>query len=193
MAFSNSSYFAGVGTVFAAVTLGFAVGAMITSGGVQPPNRLERVASSAALPASNVHPADAARAAPGEPAAAVPTAAVDGPRPVVQQPPPAPPVMARSEDAANANVQQAQPAPPVVARSEDAATARNERASLRAADLKRESYRKKEEERRFAERKKRQDIEDAANAVRQMRRDGVIDQVVERDRTPRFGLFGGND
>jgi hypothetical protein len=171
MAFSNSSYFAGVGTVFAAVTLGFAVGAMITSGGVQPPNRLERVASSAALPASNVQPADAPKAAPGEPPAAVPTAAADEPRPVVQQPPPAPPVMARSEDAV---------------------TAKNERASLRSAELKRESSRKREEERRFAERKKRQDIEDAANAVRQMRRDGVIDQVVEREQTPRFGLFGND-
>jgi hypothetical protein len=192
MAFSNSSYFAGVGTVFAAVTLGFAVGAMITSGGVQPPNRLERVASSAVLPASNVHPADAPKAAPGEPPAAVPTTAADAPRPVVQQPPPAPPVMARSEDAANANVQQPRPAPAIVARSEDTATARNERANLRSADLKKESYRKKDEERRFAERKKRQEIEDAANAVRQMRRDGVIDQVVERDQTPRFGLFGND-
>jgi hypothetical protein len=192
MAFSNSSYFAGVGTVFAAVTLGFAVGAMITSGGVQPPNRLERVASSAVLPASNVHPADAQKAAPGEPPAAVPTAAGDDPRPVVQQPPPPPAIMVKSEAAANANVQQPSPAPPIVTRSEDAVTAKNERASLRSADLKREPYRKREEERRFAERKKRQEIEDAANAVRQMRRDGVIDQVVERDRTPRFGLFGND-
>jgi hypothetical protein len=192
MAFSNSSYFAGIGTVFAAVTLGFTVGAMITSGGVQPPNRLERVASSAVLPASNVHPADAQKAAPAEPPAAVPTqAAADDPRPVVQQPPP-PAILVKSEAAATPIAQQPPPAPPIVARSEDAATAKNERASLRSADLKRESYRKREEERRFAERKKHQEIEDAANAVRQMRRDGVIDQVVERDRTPRLGLFGND-
>lgn len=192
MAFSNSSYFAGVGTVFAAVTLGFAVGAMITSGGVQPPNRLERVAWSATLPASNVHPADAQKAAPGEPPAAVPTEAADDPRPVVQQPPPPPAILVKSEAAATPMAQQPSPAPAIVARSEDAATARNERASIRSSELKRETYRKREEERKFAERKKRQDIEDAANAVRQMRRDGVIGEVVERDPPPRFGLFGND-
>jgi hypothetical protein len=193
MAFSNTSYFAGIGTVVAAVTLGFAVGAMITSGGVQPPNRLERVASSAVLPASNLHPVDAPKAAPAEPPAAVPTqAAADDPRPVVQQPPPPPAIMVKSEAAPNANVQQPSPAPAIVARSEDAATARNERASVRSSELKREGYRRRDDERRFAERKKRQEIEDAANAVRQMRRDGVIDQVVERDQTPRFSLFGND-
>ena len=193
MAFSNSSYFAGVGTVVAAVTLGFAVGAMITSGGVQPPNRLERVAASAVLSASNPPPADPAKAAPAEPPAAVPTqAAADDPRPVVQQPPPSPAIMVRSEAAATPTAQQPSPVPAIVARSEDAATARNERASARSSEMKRETYRRRDDERKFAERKKRQDIEDAANAVRQMRRDGVIGEVVERDPPPRLGLFGND-
>jgi hypothetical protein len=185
MAFNNSSYFAGIGTVVAAVTLGFAVGAMITSGGVQPPNRLERVAASAVLPASNLHPADAQKAVPGEP-----TEAADDARPAVQQPPAPPAIMVRSEAAATSMAQP--PAPAIVARSEDPAAAKNERASARSFELKRETYRRRDDERKFADRKKRQEIEDAANAVRQMRRDGVIDQVVERDRTPRFGLFGND-
>jgi hypothetical protein len=47
MAFNTTSFFAGVGTVFAAITLGFAGGAMITTSPKVEPNRLERVAASA--------------------------------------------------------------------------------------------------------------------------------------------------
>jgi outer membrane biosynthesis protein TonB len=233
MAFSKSSYFAGVGTVFAAITLGFAGGAMLTGSAIQAPNRVERVASSAALPMSNEQPADVAKAAPPEPSAAAapaaPAPAADDSRPVVQQPPPASsPVTAKSEDAPTANVQQPAPAPsarpkgedaaapkaqqpahPAIAkredaasakREEDAATAKNERASVRSGS-KTDSYRQRTDERKFIERKRRQEIEDAANAVRQMRRDGVIDRVlardephrvIVRDEPPRFGFFGND-
>ena len=47
MAFSTSSFLAGVGTVFAAVTIGFAGGAMIATSPKVEPNRVERVAASA--------------------------------------------------------------------------------------------------------------------------------------------------
>src|ERR1700683_4372931 len=53
MAFSSSSYFVGVGTAFAAIAIGFAGGAMITTSTVQPPNRLERVAAGTAAPPSS--------------------------------------------------------------------------------------------------------------------------------------------
>ena len=202
MAFNTSSYCAGVGTVFAAIALGFGVGAMMTTGsGIQPPNRVERVASSASLPSSTPGQVDAPKPAPQEqpaPAAVVPAQASD-PAPVVQgQPKPAPAAMAKSEDAATPNAQQPPPAQTqTMARSENAATPRDEHAAVRAAELKREAYRKRAEERKLAERKRRREIDDAANAVRQMRRDGVrdgmIDEVVvEREERPRFGFFGDN-
>ena len=44
-AFSTTSFLAGVGTVFAAVTIGFAGGALITTSPRMEQNRVERVAS----------------------------------------------------------------------------------------------------------------------------------------------------
>src|ERR1700744_1983971 len=52
MAFSGSSYFFGIGTAFAAIAVGFAGGAMVTTSAVQPPNRLERVSSNAPAPSN---------------------------------------------------------------------------------------------------------------------------------------------
>jgi hypothetical protein len=111
-------------------------------------------------------------------------------------------------DAANAqqptNVQQA----PQTARSEDAAPTRTERTNARSvepnreisrsADINRETSRKRGDERKFSERKRRQDLDEATNVDRQMPRDGAIDRVVEEDDAPRvidgpprrFGLFG---
>ena len=52
MAFNMTSFFVGVGTVFAAIVVGFGGGAMMMNSSVkveQPPNKLERAAAS--LPA----------------------------------------------------------------------------------------------------------------------------------------------
>jgi hypothetical protein len=54
---------------------------------------------------------------------------------------------------------------------------------------------------RDSDRRKRQEIDAAANAVRQMKRDGTLEDVSEREaplrepreQAPRFFLFGGND
>jgi hypothetical protein len=51
------------------------------------------------------------------------------------------------------------------------------------------------------ERRQRQDLDEAANVVRQMPRDRVVDEIVERDEAPRviegpprrFGGFGRDD
>jgi type IV secretory pathway VirB10-like protein len=201
MAFSNSSYFAGVGTAFAAIAIGFAGGAMITNSAVQAPNRLERVTSGAPLPAS------AAVAEPTNvttPRSPEQTASTADPQPV-PQPQPASPTVAQS-DAATPNAPQPTPVassppkgedttvnarqapsttPPVTAKSEDASGARNERASARSGESRREIYRKRTDDRKFTERRRRQDIDEAANAVRQMQREDIIDQVVERDEVPR--------
>jgi hypothetical protein len=104
-----------------------------------------------------------------------------------------------------------QPAPPSITKAEDAAPARNERANVRAAEpnrdaarsaeMNREPSRKRGDERKFVERKRRQDLErqnldDATNVVRQMPRDRAV-EVVDEDDAPRivngpprrFGLF----
>jgi hypothetical protein len=72
--------------------------------------------------------------------------------------------------------------------------------------MSRETPRKRGDERKFSERKRRQDLErqnldEATNVVRQMPRDGAIDRVVEEDDAPRvvdgpprrFGLFGDGE
>jgi hypothetical protein len=235
MAFSSSSYIVGVGTAFAAIALGFAGGAMITTSAVQPQNRLERVTSNAPLPSTapsskvseqanvTTPPAQQPPQAIGT-ASSVPPAATAPSTPAadsqpVQQPQPPAPVAAKIDakidaktDAAT-NAQQPLPASPPMAKSENAPP-RSERASVhpaemnreasRSAEPNRESSRKRGEERKFTERRRRQDLQDldeATNVVRQMRRDGPLDEVVERNEAPRiidspprrFGLFGRDD
>lgn len=227
MAFSSSSYFAGIGTVVVAISIGFAGGAMITTSAVQPPNRLERVTSSAAPPssapsgaaptstapastaASNPAPQQASAAPPAEPQPAsvatvlAPAATIASSAPAIDSPP----------------LQQAQPATPVAVKSDakpDAAPTRNERGNARSADsnreaarsaeVNREPARKRSDERKFAERKRRQDLErqnldEATSVVRQMPRGTVVEQVVDEDDAPRFGdgaprrlgLFGSDE
>ncbi len=84
MAFSTTSYFAGVGTVFAAIMLGFAGGFVISnpSQKVEPPNKVERVNASAPLP----KPPDAQAAAP-VPAEAASTPLVAAAQRVAEQKP----------------------------------------------------------------------------------------------------------
>jgi hypothetical protein len=230
MAFSSSSFFVGVGTVVAAIAVGFAGGAMITTSTVQPQNRLERVTTGAAPPSTassskaseqaNMTAPPAQQSPPQVPAttpspqvvATVPSAPVADSQ-TVQQPQPAAPVAAKvdTKTEAAANVQQPPTAPPQTAKSEDAAPARNERASARPAELNKEAARpleanrepshKRGDERKFVERKRRQDLDEATNVVRQMPRDGAIDRVVQEDDAPRiidgpprrFGLFGNNE
>ena len=220
MAFSSSSYFAGIGTVVAAISIGFAGGAMITTSAVQPPNRLERVTASATPPSSASSSTAAASTTPASTASSNPVSQQASVMAPATQPPaqvqaaaPAAPV------AESASTQQPQSAAPVSAkneaRNEDAAPARNERANVRPADsnreatrsaeVNREPSRKRGDDRKFAERKRRQDLErqnldDATNVVRQMPRNSTV-EVIDEDDAPRvidgpprrFGLFGNNE
>jgi hypothetical protein len=201
MAFSSSSFFAGVGTAFIAVALGFAGGALVTTSAVQPPNRLERVTSKAPPPPSAPSPTTEQPTAPSE------VSAPSGPPPAPSQkadsqPAPQPQAAlavtgdaANKKDAATAEPQRAatlspsatQPIPTANQDNhQDTAAPKNERASARS-DSKRETYRRRYEERKFSERKRRQDLDDAANAARQTRRDDGADPVVvERDSRPRY-------
>jgi hypothetical protein len=218
MAFSSSSYFAGIGTVVAAISIGFAGGAMITTSAVQPPNRLERVTASATPPSS-------ASSSPVSQQANVATPATQQPPAQIQAAAVSTPVAAKADIKADTktdtatNAQQPPPSPPQAAkneaRNEDAAPARNERANVRPADsnreatrsaeVNREPSRKRGDDRKFAERKRRQDLErqnldDATNVVRQMPRNSTV-EVIDEDDAPRvidgpprrFGLFGNNE
>jgi hypothetical protein len=176
MAFNGSSYFAGIGTAFAAIAVGFAGGAMITTSTVQPPNRLERVNASAgattsSIASSGAEQASAAKPAPQEaPPSPVVAAAPSAPAADSQtapQPQAAAPAAAKAaakNDAAS-NVQEQpapaaaakNPAPAPVARSDDAAPAKSERTTVgRAPDpnSNRETPRKKADDRKPADDRK---------------------------------------
>jgi hypothetical protein len=195
MAFSTTSFFAGVGTVFAAVTIGFAGGTLLTTSSPKmEPNRLERVAASTpptvaaatkaetpVVPSVPVIKAEAP-AVPSVQAAArnetaETTATPD--RVVAITPAPASPQVAPA------------PQPPVVAR-EDMASQIDNAKRLRETELRkqadlRESERRAEQRR---ERRKRQEIDAAVDAVRRMKRDGVLQEATQQDEAPRFGFFG---
>jgi hypothetical protein len=156
MAFSGSSYFAGIGTAFAAIAVGFAGGAMITTRAVQPPNRLERVHAGPVAPskpeaASSVAASSPEQANPAKPAtqdapASTIAAAPAADPQMAPHPQPAAPAVAKVDkadtDKADTKTAQEQPAPAAknppsapVARSEDAPTAKSERTTVgRAPD-----------------------------------------------------------
>ena len=213
MAFSGSSYFAGIGTAFAAIVVGFAGGAMVTTRAVQPPNRLERVSAAPVAPA-NADPAPAAVASssaeqagqakppqqetPPSSAVAVAPTDVSKPNP---QPQAATPVTAKTDAATNVQEQPvaaARNVPASAAKSEDAAAVKNESTAARSADptrdppRKRVDGRKSSDDRRVSDRRRRQPdqderrLDEAANAVRQMPRGYPADEIVERDAAPRF-------
>ena len=199
MAFSTTSYFAGVGTVFAAITLGFMGGAMITSGPkVEPANRVERVAAAAPLPTPQVV---APKSEPAEPApapVAVVAASPPAPAPVAQQPEQAPPVTQQPVTQQPVAQQPAQAAP--IQAKADEQGPRVGMARDRTVELKRTAERQKAWERRLASRRQREDIDGAANAATQMQRDGVGRVVqrdddpamVQKDKRPAFGFFGND-
>jgi hypothetical protein len=214
MAYSNSSFFAGIGVAFAAIAVGFAGGAMVTTNAVQPPNRLERLNSGTTV-GSNSAPthqqatsANAEQSSPAQPqpqaqavlapaTAAASSAPASDAQPVQQTQ--AAPAAAKADvktDVAATNTPQSAPAP--AADNPAPTAARNEHASTRPADTTRSASRKRTDDRksyddrRFSERKRWQDqddrrLDEATNVVRQMPRGNAMDEVVDQDDAPRFG------
>lgn len=173
MAFSGSSYFAGVGTVFAAIGIGVACGMMITHDVVQPPNRVERVNAGAmeppkvdATPSTAASPGaeqantakPSAQDVPSPAVATAPSAPAPDPQPAPQ---PQPPTAVTKTDAATstqdqptaaASTRKSAPAP--VAKGDDQAPAKGERTTVgragdpsRAADQNREASRSADQNR----------------------------------------------
>jgi hypothetical protein len=186
MAFNTTSFFAGVGSVVALVTVGFAGGAMLAPSPKMEPNRLERLAAVNS-------PAIAAKA--------------ETP-PVPSESPVPPPGVAKNETAElpapdrsiattpAAVTQPAVPPPPqpVVAK-EDVTSQIDNAKKVREGELRKQAEFRESERRAEArrERRKRQEIDAAADAVRQMKRDGVLQEITQQDDIPRPGLFGFGD
>lgn len=183
MPFSTKSYLAGVGTVVAAVTIGFSGGFFLApSTDHADQNRLQRVTSSAPI------------SSPAPQAAATPkleiTEASAAPASAIPPPPRMIPVMAKA-------VEPEQPAVMAKAPEPDRAPleqGRNGRGEVntekkRAAEVRAEE-RKRAREQRSAERRKQREIALATVAVKRMLRDGAPQQVADRTESPRFGFFG---
>jgi hypothetical protein len=183
MAFSTTSYLAGIGSVVVVLSTGFAGGYFLANPAHNdPPNRLQRVAASAPLPTPASQPTnspslDVAEAAPlATPAAARPQSAP--PQPAEEQAP----------------VSAAQ----VAARESEPDLGAVERDRLRSAEISRGAEKKKIEARKIAERQRKQrEIEYAAAAVKRMLHDRDAQQMVENDGpetaapdAPRFSFFG---
>jgi hypothetical protein len=193
MAFSSTSFYAGVGTVIAAVTIGFAGGAMFTTSPKMEPNRLERLAASnppavaakaetppvPSVPAAEAPPVPSVVAAKSETAQTpAPDRMIATTQPPVSQPPVSQPV--------------APPQPQPVVLRDDAASQIDNAKKVREGELRKQAELKDFERRgqQRRERKKRQEIDAAVTAVKQMKRDGVLQEVTQQDETPRPGLFG---
>jgi hypothetical protein len=217
MAFSGSSYFAGIGTAFAAIAVGFAGGAMITTNTVQPPNRLERVnagpiapSNAEATPASDA-PSNAEQATkpPSQEAPASTVAATSSP-PAANSQAPQPQTAARAAVKTDAGASNGQdqpapasttktPPPSLAAKTEDTAPAKTDRAGTRSADANKETSRRRADDRRFSdrnrssERRRRQDqdgrrLDEATNIAPQTPRNNAAEETVERYDTPRYRM-----
>ncbi len=185
MAFNTTSFFAGVGTVFAAVMIGFAGGAMITTPPRLEPNRVERVAASTPVVAAKTE----TPIAPSVPAAKTETSETTAaPDRVISLPP-----KSESSQAALPAPQPVAPQPQPVVAKDDIGSQVDNAKKAREAELKKEADLKKAERRaqQRRERRKQQEIQAAANAVRQMQANGELRQV-SQDAGPRFGFFGDN-
>ncbi|MDB5620442.1 hypothetical protein [Tardiphaga sp.] len=191
MSFNPSSFFAGVGTVFVAIAVGFGGGAMMTATTQKKPdgpNRLERIAStSAAAPPAAMGPESAIAPL----VAAPPTPAENMPQRVDQTP--APPSV--STDTSGSQRPQAPPTAPASASPEAIHETQTAPASGQVSESAKSSERNRRAERRTNEprkwtERKRPRLESVDVAV--ARREPVVmrEVVEEEERTPRFGLFG---
>ena len=179
MPFSTKSYLAGVGTVVAAITIGFSGGFFLApSTDHVEQNRLQRVISAA--PVSN----------PAPPTAVTSKLEIAGanaaPTPAIEPPPRMIPVMAKAVEPAPARVTPKTTEPARGTLEEDRAAQPNSE-RMRAT-----GERKRAREQRTAERRKQREIELAVVAVKRVLRDRHPQQVADRTEAPRFGFFGEN-
>jgi hypothetical protein len=200
MAFNPASFFAGIGTVAVAIALGFGGGIFMTNSvhKSEPPNRLERVASSTPLtspaaPQDSASPIQASIAPDATPAPAPapePRSSASHQQVTPPQPPQPPPV--QTTQAANQQPAVATDPPPPLARE-------SAKPQDQDSDARKIADRRHAERRKWAERKRRQQELEATTAdVRRIDRDDGSREVVRREvvdqrdiiEMPRRGFFG---
>lgn len=171
MPFSTKSYLAGVGTVIAALTVGFSSGFFLAPSTEHvEQNRLQRITSSA--PIANPTPQAAVT-----PVRSIELVAAAAPAPSTQRPArtEAIPVMARAVEPAPAQLE---------------ATATTPEVSTEKTRAEAKAERKRAREQRRAERRKQREIALATVAAKRMLRDRDPQQVADRTESSKFGFFG---
>jgi hypothetical protein len=198
MAFSTTSYMAGIGSVVVVLSTGFAGGYFLANPTQNdPPNRLQRVVASAPPPASAAQPTNPPQREVAEAAPSATLAAVAPPQPSAT-PAAAPPQPTPPEPTPPAVQQAPVSVAPVASKEPEPDRGAAEQDRQRAADAARSAEKKKIEARKIAERQRRhRDIEYAAAAVKRMLHDRDAREMVENDgpdtaapEAPRFVLFG---
>ena len=194
MSFSTKSYLAGVGTVVAALTIGFSGGFFLAAPTQHvEQNRLQRVSGGAPVANSTAQVAIAAKPDITE---VRPIEMVASPLPAPSMPQPAPaetvPVMATTAEPASVAVA-TKAAEANRATSEDNAAkpdVKDER--TRNAETKAAERMKRARDQRTAELRKQREIAMATVAVKRMLREREPQLVADRTESPRFGFFGEN-
>jgi len=194
MSFSTKSYLAGVGTVVAALTIGFSGGFFLAAPTLHvEQNRLQRVSGGAPVANST---AQAAIATKPDTTEVRPIEMVASPIPATSMRQPAPaetiPVMATTAEPASVAVAP-KTAEPNRTTSEDNAAkpdAKDER--TRNAETKAAERMKRARDLRTAELRKQREIAMATVAVKRMLREREPQLVADRTESPRFGFFGEN-
>lgn len=189
MAFSTTSYLAGVGSVVVILSTGFAGGYMLANPTHQdPPNRLQRLAAEGQDSKGAAQAAPAAKPEVVAMAAPAATSAPAAPPPAAAEPAPVP-AEARAPEPARST------APQVSAEKASAEKSIAEKARMAEAKA---AERKRADARKFAQRRRKQrELEVATVAVRRMMRDRDDQEFAAMDQPeppppemPRLGLFG---
>lgn len=191
MSFSTKSYLAGVGTVVAALAVGFSSSFFLAPSTEHiEQNRLQRVTSSA--PNSSALNSNPAPQTAITPVRSIELVAAAVPAPLGQRPARTEsiPIMARAVEPAPAPIVGREAEPVRVATEAAAATAEVNTLKTQAAEAKAE--RKRAREQRRAERRQQREIALATVAVKRMLRDRDPQQVADRTESSRLGFFGDN-
>lgn len=186
MPFSTTSYLAGVGTVVAALAIGFSGGFLLApSADHVEQNRLQRVASND--PLSN--PASLEATTPKSEIKQVRSIElVAAPVSATQQPAHHEPTPAKALEPAPASAHAKAAEPARAAPEKTAANPEVNTEKMRAAEAKAE--RKRAREQRRAERRKQREKALAAAAAKRVLSDPPPQQFADRTEPPRFGFFG---
>lgn len=188
MAFSTTSFFAGVGAMLAAVTLGFTGGALVTGSPSVERNRLERIAiaqapvgESATDKPKNLPASASAKALP-PPDRVIAITPATASQPITESIP-----AVKRETAISHQERE-----PEETDARDTPRATENTQKSRRSEVREYRHLRAERRAEMRRERRRREIDFAANAVRQAQRDGRLQEVSQQDDGPRFGFFGND-